>query len=259
MLPMRLVYDQDNVKVYHGDARNLHLIPDCSVHLVVTSPPYFNARTEYSEWATYPDYIGDMQHVWHECFRVLVNGGRIAINVPHVYGRENGKDQCLPIEANTIKGLEIAGFSLRGAIVWDKGVSVVSSSTAWGSWMSASNPSLRDQHEVIIVAHKGSPRRLEKGESTITAEDFTNWTRSIWTIPPVSNSWHPAPFPAEIPRRLIELYTFKGEIVLDPMAGSCTTGWAASKAGRKGVCVEASMDYITKACGPMFLISEESC
>lgn len=251
---MKLCYDQDHVKIYHGDARDLDLIGYESVGLIVTSPPYYNAR-DYSIWGTYAGYLYDMKVAWEEAYRVLCDGGRICVNVPHIYGRPNNDGgKCYAIEADTTHALISVGFELRGVIIWVKPSSVVSSSTAWGSWKSASNPSLRDQHEVIIVCHKGSVRRA-KGESTISAEDFTNWTRSIWEIQPV-NSWHPAPFPAEIPKRLIQLYSYKNDIVLDPFSGSGTSVFTAAQLGREGIGVEASLDYIKQSCGPLLMVEE---
>jgi DNA modification methylase len=252
---MNIRYDMDGVKYYQGDAKSLDLIPDNSVQFCCTSPPYFNARTEYASWSTYADYLADMALVWAECYRVLCDGGRIAVNVPMGYGRP-GNGGYKPIEADTTTALVVAGFELRGHIVWAKGEGLAQSNgTAWGSWLSASNPSLRDCNEMIIVAHKGAAGRGE-GESTIERQQFLEWTQSVWTIQPATSSWHPAPFPAEIPRRLIQLYTFKGDTVLDPFCGSGTVLWEAAKAGRKAIGVDLSDAYIERACGSMFVSNE---
>lgn len=216
-------------------------LKDESVHLVVTSPPYYNAR-EYSQWATYEDYLADMVIWWAECYRVLINGGRIAVNVPHGYGR-NGEFGYTRIGEHAADSLTKTGFVNRGYIIWHKLI-VAKSLSSWGSWMSASNPVLRDNHEIILVMHKGSDKR-EPGESTINRLDFLMSTESVWNIAPKSSSWHPAPFPAEIPRRLIELYSYKGDTVLDLFSGSGTTVKVAGECGRNGIGIDFTMEYLT--------------
>lgn len=242
---MGLRYSWDGVEVYEGDARGMGYVGDGSVGMVVTSPPYWNARS-YSSWLCYEDYLADMAMVWAECYRVLCDGGRIAVVVPLTYGRpDNGG--CVPIGMDVLAGIQEAGFTLRGIVIWDKGNML---STAWGSWCSASNPSLRDNHEVIIVAHKGSSSRA--GEGDVDKETFLKATASVWRVSPVQG-WHPAPFPVEIPRQLIELYTFVGDVVLDPFMGSGTAVWEARRLGRRAIGVERNREYIERACGPLLL------
>jgi site-specific DNA-methyltransferase (adenine-specific) len=141
------------------------------------------------------------------------------------------------------------GFLMRGEIIWDKGSSV-GSSTAWGSWMSASNPTLRDVHEYILVFSKGPFKRQKEGRtSTIERDDFLELTKSVWQFPTESASrvGHPAPFPVELPRRLIELYSFAGDAILDPFMGSGTTALAALDTGRHYVGYELDPDYAALA------------
>lgn len=250
---MKLLYDYDGAVVYHGDSRHMTALPDESVDMVITSPPYWNAR-DYATWPTYEAYLADMEIVWRECYRVLRDGGRIAVNVPQGYGRPGTEGGYRCIEADTTISLRTVGFFLRGHIVWNKmGLGNQSGNTAWGSWLSASNPSLRDDHEVIIVGHKGSAGRA-KGESTITSEEFLKYTLSVWSMQPESGSWHPAPFPAELPRRLLKLYTYVGDVVLDPFFGSGTTVWEAVAQKRRAIGIEFHREYIERACGPMFLL-----
>lgn len=239
---MKLVFEADQVRLYQGDARALTDLPDGSVHLVVTSPPYWNAR-EYASWPTYDAYLADMGLVWAECWRVLVDGGRIAINTPDGYGRPGNGGYRL-IGDDTARSLQAAGFTLRGKVVWDK--SPAGLGTAWGSWQSARNPALRDCHEVIVVGHKGSARRAP-GCDTVDRETFLTSTGSVWRVKPARSAFHPAPWPAELPRRLIQLFSFAGDVVLDPFCGSATTIFEAARAGRVGVGVDIHGEYLAQA------------
>jgi site-specific DNA-methyltransferase (adenine-specific) len=141
------------------------------------------------------------------------------------------------------------GFNMRGEIIWNKAGSA-SPSTAWGSWMSAANPILRDIHEYILIFSKGDYKRESNGKkSTITKEQFMELTKSIWIMNAESarRVGHPAPFPEELPNRLIQLYSFEGDIILDPFIGSGTTAVAALKSGRRYVGYEISKEYIDLA------------
>lgn len=242
---MRLFWKTAEAQLYHGDARSLAELGPGSVDLVVTSPPYWNARQEYAAWPSYGAYIDDMATVWRACYYVLCDGGRIAVNVPDGYGRP-GTGGYLTIGDDTARALVEAGFALRGKVIWNKKPAGLG--FAWGSWCSAANPSLRDCHEVIVVGHKGQARR--PGPARCDRETFLAATASVWDIRPGGRkSWHPAPFPAEIPRRLIALLSFPGDTVLDPFAGSCTTVWEALRAGRRGLGVDACAEYLDRAVG----------
>jgi site-specific DNA-methyltransferase (adenine-specific) len=218
-------------------------LPDHSVHLMVTSPPY-NVRKEYDEDLSLPDYRSLLQRVFQEVYRVLATGGRACINIANV-----GRKPYIPLHAYLIADMLDIGYTMRGEIIWDKGGSA-GSSTAWGSWMSATNPVLRDIHEYILVFSKESfARDSTSQKSTIQRDDFLAWTKSVWTFPAESAKriGHPAPFPEELPRRLIELYSFKGDLILDPFAGSGTTCVAALNAGRHFVAYEIHPDYFSLA------------
>ncbi len=218
-------------------------LPDHSVHLMVTSPPY-NASKEYDEDLTLGEYREMLRSVMRETYRVLVTGGRACINVANL-----GRKPYLPLHTFLIEDMLSIGFLMRGEIIWDK-ASSAGSSTAWGSWLSASNPVLRDVHEYILVFCKDTFSR-PAGErlSTIVKEDFLAWTKSVWTFPSVSAKQigHPAPFPEELPRRLIELYTYQGEVVLDPFCGSGSSCLAALHAQRTYVGYEVEAAYIDLA------------
>jgi site-specific DNA-methyltransferase (adenine-specific) len=179
--------------------------------------------------------------VWAETWRVLVPGGRACVNVANL-----GRKPYIPLHSFLIADMLDLGFLMRGEIIWDKAASA-SSSTAWGSWQSASNPTLRDVHEYILVFSKGTFRREKQDgrENTIGREEFLEFTKSVWTFPAESarKVGHPAPFPVELPYRLIQLYTYSGEVVLDPFMGSGQTALAALKTNRRYVGYEINTDY----------------
>lgn len=230
----------DYLGVHCADARHMHFIPDGAVDLIITSPPY-NQGKDYDvhdDEMTWTDYANMLDDVFCECKRVLKVGGRIAVNVAAVERRP-----YRPLHHKIGEILDF-WFNMRGEIIWNKGASV-GSSTAWGSWCSASNPTLRDVHEYILVFSKGEYAKGYKGESTITAAEFTEYTKSIWEFPTVSAKkvGHPAPFPLELPSRLIKLYSYKDDVVLDPFCGSGTTCQAAELLGRRWIGVDVSEGY----------------
>jgi site-specific DNA-methyltransferase (adenine-specific) len=141
------------------------------------------------------------------------------------------------------------GFLMRGEVIWSKDASA-GSSTAWGSWLSASNPTLRDIHEYLLIFSKGSMKRNSSNkESTITRDEFLEYTKSIWSFPTESAKrvGHPAPFPRELPYRLIQLYTFRGDVVLDPFCGSGTTCVAAVQTDRRFIGIDKNKEYVLLA------------
>ncbi len=231
-------------QIWCKSSGNMSELPDNSVHLMVTSPPY-NVGKDYDEDYTLAEYLAFLNRVWREVHRVLVPGGRVCINVANL-----GRKPYLPLHAFIIKDMLDLGFLMRGEIIWNKAASA-SSSTAWGSWKSPANPTLRDVHEYILIFSKGmfSRKNPRKRESTITREEFLEFTQSVWTFPaePARKVGHPAPFPVELPYRLIQLYTFAGEVVLDPFMGSGSTALAAIKAGRRYVGYEIDEEYVKLA------------
>jgi site-specific DNA-methyltransferase (adenine-specific) len=160
-----------------------------------------------------------------------------------------GRKPYIPLHAYLIQDMIDLGYLMRGEIIWNKGPSA-SPSTAWGSWQSAANPVLRDVHEYILVFSKDSfSRKRGERKNTITKEGFLEWTRSVWSFSAVSakSIGHPAPFPEELPRRLIQLYTFQGDVVLDPFCGSGTTCLAALKDGRHYIGYDTEQQYLDLA------------
>jgi modification methylase len=229
--------------IFCKSSEDMAELPDNSVHLMVTSPPY-NVGKDYDRDITLDEYLDFLNRVWRETYRVLVPGGRACINIANL-----GRKPYIPLNSFIIQGLLDAGFLMRGEIIWNKGASA-SPSTAWGSWRSPANPTLRDVHEYILVFSKMSFSRKNSGKkATISRDEFLELTKSVWTFPAVSarSVGHPAPFPLELPHRLIELYTFAGDIILDPFMGSGQTALAALQGDRHYLGYELEADYVRLA------------
>ena len=227
-----------------SSSENMEQLPDCSVHLMVTSPPY-NVGKQYDRDLTLQEYISFLERVWKDVHRVLVPGGRAAINVANL-----GRKPYLPLHAYIVDSMVRLGFLMRGEVIWNK-ASSGSPSTAWGSWLSAANPTLRDIHEYILLFSKEQFRRksLPDRPNTISRDEFLEFTKSVWTFPAESarRIGHPAPFPIELPYRLIQLFTFQDDIVLDPFMGSGQAAIAAMKTGRHYVGYDISPEYVDLA------------
>lgn len=231
-------------RIYSKSSEHMDELPDYSVHLMVTSPPY-NVTKEYDEDLTLDEYRGLLRRVFAETYRKLVTGGRACVNLANV-----GRKPYIALHSYVIQDMQDIGYMMRGEIIWNKAAGS-GPSTAWGSWQSAANPTLRDVHEYILVFSKESFNRpkLPGKESTISRDEFLEFTKSVWTFPAESAQrvGHPAPFPVELPYRLIQLYTFKDEVVLDPFCGSGSTCIAALKAGRHYVGYDIKDEYVRLA------------
>lgn len=249
-------------EIWTGDARDMDshgTIADNSVALVVTSPPYF-AGKEYEAALgeghipkSYADFLAMLADVFAECKRKLEPGGRIAVNVANL-----GRKPYRSLSADVIDILQRLGLLLRGEVIWVKG-KAAGGSCAWGSFQQPSNPVLRDLSERVIVASKGrfdrAQDRRKRGTAglpsvgTITADEFMDLTYDIWELAPESarKVGHPAPFPVELPRRFIELYTYEGDLVLDPFMGAGSTAVAAVQEGRHFVGFDTDPDYVARS------------
>ena len=228
-------------KLYCKSSENMDEIPDDSIHLMITSPPY-NVGKEYDNDLTLDEYLELLTEVFGQTYRKLVTGGRACINIANI-----GRKPYIPLHAMVIEIMLDLGFLMRGEIIWDKSASA-GGSCAWGSWMSASNPVLRDYHEYILVFSKESysKNRSQERKDTIERDEFIQWTKSIWTFPAVNAKkiGHPAPFPIELPHRLINLYSYEGDVVLDPFCGSGTTCIAALQNNRNYIAYDINEEYV---------------
>ena len=237
------VPDENLDKLYCASSEDMSAIPDCSIHLMVTSPPY-NAKKEYDDDLSLEEYRELLRNVFAETYKKLVTGGRACINIANL-----GRKPYIPLHSYIIEDMLNIGYYMRGEIIWDK-ASSAGSSTAWGSWLSAANPVLRDVHEYILVFSKDTFTRKRNGkENSLCKEDFLAWTKSVWTFHAESAKriGHPAPFPEALPHRLIQLYSFVGDVVLDPFCGSGTTCLSALKAGRHYIGYDIEEEYIQLA------------
>ena len=242
----KIVYSENQIqpenlnKIFCKTSEVMSEIPDNSVHLMVTSPPY-NVGKEYDENLSLNEYREFLKRVFEETYRVLVPGGRACINIANL-----GRKPYIPLHSYIIEDMLNIGYLMRGEIIWDKGNSA-SPSTALGTYLKANNPVLRDVHEYILVFCKDTFTRFnpQKRKSTISKEEFLEYTKSVWKFSAerASKVGHPAPFPIELPYRLIQLYTFEGDVVLDPFVGSGTACIAALKTKRNYVAYDVDKNY----------------
>jgi len=229
-------------KLYCHTGEDMHHLPDNSIALAVTSPPY-NAGKQYDQDLSLEEYLDLISRVGEEVYRVLRPGGRYAVNIANL-----GRKPYIPMTAFFYQVHLALGFLPMGEVIWQKGRGA-SGSTAWGSWMNAKSPRFRDLHEYLLIFAKQSFSRPDKGENDIAKEEFMAGTLSVWELPPESAKriGHPAPFPVPLVDRLVRLLSYRGDVVLDPFLGSGTTAVAAIRSGRRYVGYEINPDYIALA------------
>ncbi len=238
----KVFYSNDKIVVIHDDILTTNAVDPNSIDLIVTSPPY-NVDIQYhahQDDISYPEYL-EFTHAWmRQCFHFLKEDGRFCLNIP--LDKNKGGQQSVGADVTTIA--KQVGFQYHSTIIWNEGN--ISRRTAWGSWMSASAPFVIAPVELIVVLYKKHWRKTSgSGQSDITKSEFMNWTNGVWVFNGESKKkiGHPAPFPLELPRRCIKLFSFVGDTVLDPFAGSGTTLIASAMLNRRGIGVEIDSQY----------------
>lgn len=235
-------YSSDKIVLYNDDILTTNAINPDSIDLIVTSPPY-NVDIQYNSHRddiSYPEYL-EFTRTWlSRCFHFLKDDGRFCLNIP--LDKNKGGQQSVGADITTIA--KEVGFLYHSTIIWNEGN--ISRRTAWGSWMSAAAPFVIAPVELIVVLYKKHWRKTSGSrKSDITKSEFMNWTNGVWTFSGESKKkiGHPAPFPLELPRRCIKLFSFVGDTILDPFAGSGTTLIAAAMLNRIGIGVEIDLQY----------------
>jgi site-specific DNA-methyltransferase (adenine-specific) len=244
-------------KIILGDSRQMIEVPDNSVHLVITSPPYWQLKDYGSDnqigfHENYESYINNLNLVWKECYRVLHNGCRLCVNIGDQFARSvyYGRYKVIPIREEIIKFCETIGFDYMGAIIWQK---ITTSNTTGGGVQMGSYPYPRNgilklDYEFILIFKKlgesPKPTKEQKELSKMTAEEWNTFFAGHWNFPGVRQTNHIAMFPLELPYRLIKMFSFVGETVLDPFAGSGTTLLAAKRLDRNSIGFEINPDFI---------------
>lgn len=242
--------------IFENALESLNDLGSQSIGFAVTSPPYWQIK-DYEHEAqlgsdqSYEDYMDDLADVWEECHRLLMPGCRLAVNIGDQYLRasEYGRYRVKPIPADTIRIGRDVGFDFMGNIIWRK-VSTTET-TGGGSWMGSTyypkDGHVTYEHEYILLFRKQGdwprPNEEQKEKSRLTKEQRSDWFRGYWELTPDRQDDHEAKFPLELPHRLIKMYSFWGETVLDPFLGSGTTARAAMENGRNSIGVELNEEY----------------
>ena len=246
-------------KLYLGDSRDLSYVPDKSVHLVLTSPPYWNLK-EYEQGANqlgiindYQSFIDELNKVWKECYRILVPGGRLVCVVGDVClsRKKYGKHAVMPLHSDIAVECRKIGFDNLNPILWHKISNAKFEANTSSSFLGKPyepNAIIKNDIEYILMQRKPggyrSPTEEQRKNSMIPKEDFQNWFSQIWRLPGASTkSGHPAPFPLELAKRLVTMFSFVDDVVLDPFCGSGTTMLAAIETGRNSIGIETEEEY----------------
>ena len=244
-------------KIVIGDSRNMQEVEDASVELIVTSPPYWQLKDYGSENQigfndTYEEYINNLNLVWSECYRVLKPGCKMVINVGDQFARSvyYGRYKIIPIRSEIIKFAETIGFDYMGAIIWQKKTTMNTTGGAsiMGSYPFPRNGIIEIDYEFILIFKKsGTPPKVSKEvkeASRISKEEWKEYFSGHWNFTGVKQDKHLAMFPEELPKRIIKMFSFVGETVLDPFLGSGTTSFAAEKIERNSIGYEINSDFL---------------
>ena len=233
-------WKKEDIEIYNGDFLNIPISEE-SIDLVITSPPY-NVGINYkdnNDSISYKDYLNWTERWLYKVLKILKEDGRFCLNIP-LDKNKGGKNSVYADIVSIAKNL---GFNYQSTIVWNE--QNISRRTAWGSWLSASAPYVIAPVEMIVLLYKKEWKKKKKGVSDITKEEFIEWTNGLWTFSGESRKriGHPAPYPLELPKRCIKLFSYIGDTILDPFVGSGTTLISAYNLNRKAIGVEISKDY----------------
>lgn len=249
---MKPYYNKGNIKLYNNDILRVKGKSE-SINLIITSPPY-NVGKEYgssSDVGSYDDYLKWTEAWLAKAYQWLAVDGRLCLNIPldANHRAEDDTTVCSPTAVDIVHIAQTLGYRYRTTIVWSKGLGTAKGRTAWGSWMSASAPYVIAPVELIVVLYKDDWKRSRVGKSTISKDEFMEWVFGLWTFHAASATrlGHPAPFPLELPKRCIRLFSYVDDTVLDPFAGSGSTLVAAHKDKRKAIGIELDTDYCALA------------
>jgi DNA modification methylase len=250
--------EKTNHKIIFGDSRQMQSVEDKSVQLIITSPPYwqlkdYGVENQIGYNHSYEEYINNLNLVWKECYRVLEDGCRLCINIGDQFARSvyYGRYKVIPIRTEIIKFCEAIGFDYMGAIIWQKKTTTNTTGGAslMGSYPYPRNGILSIDYEFILIFKKlGKARKISKEikeKSKMTKEEWKTYFSGHWNFPGAKQDGHIAVFPEELPKRLIKMFSFVGETVLDPFLGSGTTSLAAKKLGRNSIGYEINKEFFT--------------
>lgn len=237
-----IFFEEQNAKILNADTLTTKLIKPGSIDLIVTSPPY-NLDIKYNssdDKLPYDDYLSFTKRWLKKAFSWLKPDGRLCLNIP--LDKNKGGHQSIGADVTVIA--KKVGFKYHSTIIWNEGN--ISKSSAWGSWLSASCPYVIAPVELIVVLYKDSWKKISGSkQSDIVKEEFISWTQGVWTFSGEKKSkiGHPTPFPVELPKRCIKLFSFVGDTILDPFMGSGTTVVAAKQNNRNGIGIDIDKDY----------------
>ncbi|MCE5326085.1 MAG: site-specific DNA-methyltransferase [Planctomycetaceae bacterium] len=246
-------------RIVRGDARNLSFIADESVHLVVTSPPYWTLKEyephpdQLGHVADYEEFLDALRQVWSEVYRVLAPGGRLVCVVGDVClsRKKNGRHVVVPLHADICVICRRLGFDNLNPIIWNKIANANYEVNNGGGFLGKPyepNAIIKNDIEFILMQRKSggyrSPSMAQREQSKLSKEEFRQWFQQIWTVPGESTSRHPAPFPLEVAYRLVRMFSFVGDTVLDPFLGTGTTSLAAMKSGRNSIGIDVEEKYL---------------
>jgi site-specific DNA-methyltransferase (adenine-specific) len=238
----RIYFENEAIRIINDDVLTTTEVDPASIDLIVTSPPY-NVDIQYNSHkddVSYSDYLKFSEHWLNQCFSWLRDDGRLCLNVP--LDKNKGGQQSVGADFTHIA--KTIGFHYHSTIIWNEGN--ISRRTAWGSWMSASAPFVIAPVELIVILYKKHWKKTSGSKkSDVTRDEFMNWTNGMWTFNGESKKkiGHPAPFPLELPKRCVKMFSYMGDTVLDPFMGSGTTLIAAAMHGRKAIGIEVDKGY----------------